>query len=64
MDIRAAVFDNLNSAVEGGHYEDLSEWSAEEITYELMAYAADLEDIDDHKVLLPYVEEWLALKNK
>jgi hypothetical protein len=59
--IRSAVFSNLNSAKEGGHFEEdgyLANASAQEIADDMVALAEDLERYLPADIL-PYVTEWL-----
>ena len=66
MDIRATVFDNLRYALENGYFEpgnQLYDATPYDIACDMIAYAADLEEVDDPQILLPFVEEWV-LKQK
>lgn len=56
MDIRRAVFDALNNAVDNGH--NMREFSVEEIVDDLASCDADLENLDPNQ-FRPFVIEWL-----
>jgi hypothetical protein len=57
--IRKIVFSNLESAKEGGYFEEyLGAATPEEIADDLVALAEDLERYLP-KDILPYVKEWL-----
>lgn len=56
-DLREKVFDNLNSAIEGGYTEILG-WTAEDVALDLLAYAEDCQE-DTLADVLSHVQVWL-----
>ena len=56
------VFSNLDAAKENGYFEPgelLHGESAVELAYDMLAFAADVEHIDNPGILVPHIEEWL-----
>lgn len=67
MDLRKIVFENLDAALDNGYFEDpegLQTFTVLEIANDMLAYAADIEDIDDPQLLVPFIAEWRAEHNK
>ena len=59
--LRAKVFDNLDNALANGYFKPGSfccGMSAEELAQDLLAYAADFEDVYAAYTIVPYVTEW------
>lgn len=55
-ELRTRVFDNLNSAIEGGYTEILS-WPNSDIALDLLAFAEDLSEVTPEEIE-PYINEW------
>jgi hypothetical protein len=65
MDLHDRVFDNLNNALANGYFdpgEQLHGATAYDIACDMIAFAADLEDLDDPEKLIPLIKEWAAVK--
>jgi hypothetical protein len=57
--LRATVFQALNTALEGG-YTELRLWPADDLARDLLAFSPDHED-STFTDLLPHCDAWLAV---
>ena len=57
IDYKDIVFSNLDATKDNG-YDEFLKQSAQDIAYDMLAYAADCEDIDDISLLVSHIEEW------
>lgn len=65
ISLREVVFGNLDNAWENGYFkegEQLHGATAEDIAFDMLAYAEDLEDEDTIDDILPFIQEWLKTK--
>ena len=58
---RENVFTALNVAQNNGY--DLKIWSAQEIADDLATYDSDFDECDP-EILIPFIQEWLQVKNR
>lgn len=64
--LRDIVFSNLDASKENGYFEpgeQLHGSNATEIAWDMLAYAADLEHVDEIADIIPHIEAWMEKNN-
>ncbi|MEI9428697.1 hypothetical protein [Mesorhizobium sp. Cs1299R1N3] len=62
-ELRKIVFNNMDAANENGSFDkggEMHGYSDEDIARDMIAYAADVEMIDDPATLVPHIAAWRA----
>ena len=60
MSFQEIVFQNLDQAVANGY--DFTDWSADDIAYDLCSHFTDIGEVCEENEILPIVKLWLSKK--